>query len=175
MYNRCETYKISLPSGLDSNIVGRMMMLPRFSAWFSLRCTDFSAEQTIRMLQLLNLMSLEIIEHRAPGSTICQSHLFSHFLVDPGGAVSGPPFLLPRLKTFRMVGNGENPDHGAFIEAIRSRWIPDPDMCVKMGVNSLRSVEVMLCDKSKSVPESLLRLRLKELTREGLKVWVQII
>ena len=135
----------------------------------SLRQTGFSSEQAVQMLQLLpNLTSLHIIERGAPDNTICRSHLFSHLLVDPPSAAYSPPFL-PRLKNFKIVVNGEKLDHEVLVEAIRSRWIPDPEICVKMGVDSLQSVEVMFADKPWSVPESLLRL--KELKREGL--WVE--
>ncbi|KAJ8088312.1 hypothetical protein PM082_022384 [Marasmius tenuissimus] len=140
----------------------------------SIRRTIFSPEQVVRMLELLpGLTTLYVHESeqaRDSLNIICQPYLFTHLLIDPdSGDLHSIPFL-PRLTTFRIVVHGDDLAHEALIEALRSRWIPDPSVSDRIGIDSLRSVEVSFLDKTTNVPESLLRL--KELKREGLRVLV---
>ncbi|KAK1235652.1 hypothetical protein PQX77_001117 [Marasmius sp. AFHP31] len=107
--------------------------------------------------------------------TVSPSLLFDRLqAVDPASDDEGThprsgPFLT-RLTDLTIGANGTALAHDALAKAVHSRWIPDPETSARLGVDSLRSVEVFFIDTEPTlrIPESLLSLQ--DLRCAGLRV-----
>ncbi|KAE9388746.1 hypothetical protein BT96DRAFT_980927 [Gymnopus androsaceus JB14] len=73
--------------------------------------------------------------------------------------------LVPRLRYLSLEFEGADFDDAAFISTVASRWLPDPDYAVRVGVDCLRSVVLKFL--SREVDETVYK-PLRNLDRMGL-------
>ncbi|KAJ8088291.1 hypothetical protein PM082_022363 [Marasmius tenuissimus] len=145
-------------------------------------------EQIVDLLQLLpNVTDLFIADELTLGftwyesdssnrmDTVSPSHLFDRLqTVDLSDNHEGTHprsgSFLPRLRDLTIGARGMALAHDALAKAVRSRWIPDPETSARLGVDSLRSVEVFFIGTEPTVPIPESLLSLQDLRCAGLRV-----
>ncbi|KAK1233295.1 hypothetical protein PQX77_003548 [Marasmius sp. AFHP31] len=133
----------------------------------SLPITD---EQTIALLQTMpQLTSLQIEELEFPGSAttdpphnmnrIVTDRFLQRLVVRQEGYKLEPPgtLLLPLLANFTVKLHAQNLPEQSLLATVSSRWIPDPTRARDIGVECLRSANVIVMggEDSETTLESL--------------------
>ncbi|KAF5371597.1 hypothetical protein D9758_003357 [Tetrapyrgos nigripes] len=97
--------------------------------------------------------------------TVTPSFLTALHAYDHG--MSSP--LVPKLERLDLLVDGDLFDDGMFLEMVVSRWIPDKNYTLSVGVSSMKSVKIGVLDRTlkEDVKEQLLYLE-----KVGLKVIV---
>ncbi|KAL0573284.1 hypothetical protein V5O48_008667 [Marasmius crinis-equi] len=154
----------------------------------SLRYPNLSDDQVVRLLRAVpSLRTLHIeegfdhsiddphpedpptAETRPMPNVLCTSNLFKRLLVDIiGPASAADSSFLPHLEKLDVAVHGKTVDSEAFAKAMISRWIPDPGLSARLGIDSICEVKVKFVDSAPEMPEGLERLRL--FRSEGLRV-----
>ncbi|KAF5364607.1 hypothetical protein D9758_005516 [Tetrapyrgos nigripes] len=84
---------------------------------------------------------------------------------DNGLALSSP--LVPKLESLHFVADGDLFDDELFWKMVMSRWLPEKEYALNIGVSSLRSVRI--CVLGRALKEDV-EQRLRHLEMGGLKV-----
>ncbi|KAE9388402.1 hypothetical protein BT96DRAFT_436774 [Gymnopus androsaceus JB14] len=77
--------------------------------------------------------------------------------------------LVPSLRSLCLVFKGMVFDDNVFIETVQSRWLPDSDYAMAVGVDCLRSVVLKFCHRE--VDEEVYK-PLHDLDKMGMRVVV---
>ncbi|KAE9405372.1 hypothetical protein BT96DRAFT_336843 [Gymnopus androsaceus JB14] len=78
--------------------------------------------------------------------------------------------LVPHLKNLSLaVKNGDELDAAAFVETISSRWLPNPENAASVGISCLRSVELVIHNRTENLDGFS---PLNHLERAGMRVFV---
>ncbi|KAL0567063.1 hypothetical protein V5O48_014927 [Marasmius crinis-equi] len=141
--------------------------------YLSLVDLDISDEQVIRILKLTPALNhLRIHERKRSaidsgessaglGNRVLTADFLNQLVVHAECTTlrGAPALLVPRLTELKVDVHAHDLDATAFAEAVTSRWLPEPDVRVKIGVESLQSVEVGFIEEVESIPEKLAALR----------------
>ncbi|KAF9254886.1 hypothetical protein L218DRAFT_912886 [Marasmius fiardii PR-910] len=107
--------------------------------------------QAISLLELMPaLKSLQIEEYKSGEFDVSfnrvVTHRFSIHLAlerDEGSEYrSSKPVFLPRLTDLSLVMHNDEMDAGALVQAVSSRWLPDPEHASTMGAECIQSLTV---------------------------------
>ncbi|ESK83221.1 hypothetical protein Moror_3278 [Moniliophthora roreri MCA 2997] len=117
----------------------------------SLKWLRISDEQTISLLQLLpTLQSLSVEEYyfgQTSASTrpnrIVSSTFLNHLSIDHATPSPRGQFL-PRLTDLVLTVHPCAPDHAALSNAVATRWLPDREFALEIGVQCLRTLTLKL-------------------------------
>ncbi|KAK7037823.1 hypothetical protein VNI00_010784 [Paramarasmius palmivorus] len=128
----------------------------------SLKWLKITDKQTISLLQLLpSLQSLTIEEYhqfriiRDSDNRIITSALLDKFAIDYT-VLSSPstPRFLPHLTDLTLAMHPDTENRQALLNAVATRWLPDQEFAVEIGVDCLRSLKLELIEPEDADYES---------------------
>ncbi|KAL0571501.1 hypothetical protein V5O48_010466 [Marasmius crinis-equi] len=134
-------------------------------------CCALEGAYVFRLLQLLpHLTSLHLIgKYPYPNPKPLRTlSVFPHLKASSSEPSNS---ILPHLLYLKISVTSisvEIEDYEPFVDVVRSRWIPDPELATELGVDCLRSVELLFLDKATYLPRPLAKLEI--LRDAGLRV-----
>ncbi|KAL0578554.1 hypothetical protein V5O48_003455 [Marasmius crinis-equi] len=120
----------------------------------SIPVTDVETLSLLRFMPTLESLYIEEFPRFKLNRIITKKFLDGLVANGPSSSLSSVPFL-PRMSRIKLVLHAGGINSKAFLKALSSRWLPDPNQMGEVGVECLRSVTiVVLADEDFSLSDT---------------------